>query len=178
MFFHSTGLLVWRRHVRGPPPSLHAIRSTCMQLLPLVEMYCRYELQEDCTGLRDLLLRFDSELELGLHALGRSLLNMVREDAENLDILPRPAPFVSRDSPFDVVREKLRAAGTTITNLRQQVQQFLVRIFSCGVAGIMCWLTLDSPIYSIMHNILAVPVSFRANVLCHFRPHTDLNRIP
>lgn len=47
-----TGQLVWRRH-RGPnPPSHHALRGTCVQLLPLLEMYCKWELQEDCSNLR------------------------------------------------------------------------------------------------------------------------------
>ena len=78
---------MWRRHMHGHFPSLHGIRSSCMQLLPLVEMYCKYELQEDCIGLRDMMLRFDSELELGSHDLGRALLCMVREDAENQDII-------------------------------------------------------------------------------------------
>ena len=101
-----------------------------MQLLPLVEMYCKYELQEDCIGLRELMVRFDSESELRSHELGRSLLCMVREDDENLDILPRPMPFVSRENPFDVVRERLLAAGTAITLLREQVHHFLIRIFA------------------------------------------------
>lgn len=138
MLLHASGQVVWRRHVHGPPPSLHGIRSSCMQLLPLVEMYCKYELQEDCIGLRDMMLRFDSELELGSHDLGRALLCMVREDAENQDILPSPMPYVSRDNPFDVVRTRLLAAGTAITNLRQQVHHSLVRIFFPEVLGHMC----------------------------------------
>ena len=45
------GQLVWRRYALLPRPSHHLLRTTCMQLLPLVEMYCRWELEEDCSDL-------------------------------------------------------------------------------------------------------------------------------
>ena len=59
-----------------------------MQLLPLVEMYCRWELEEDCSNLEALLLRFDSEAELESHELGCALLHMVRDDGGGLPALP------------------------------------------------------------------------------------------
>ena len=66
----STGQLVWRRHANSPLPSHHMLRTTCMQILPLVEMFCRWELQEDCGNLRALMHRFDSESELQSTELG------------------------------------------------------------------------------------------------------------
>ena len=115
---------MWRRHGHLPAPSHHAIRATCMQLLPLVEMYCKWELEEDCTDLCALMVRFDSEVELESHELGRSLLFMVRDDAAGLDILPRSDPLESVANPFDVIRERLAAAGHAICGLHQQVQLF------------------------------------------------------
>lgn len=119
---HRTGQLVWRRHVHFPLPSHYALRATCMQLLPLVEMYCKWELQEDCSDLWALMVRFDSEVQLESHGLGRSLLSMMRDDADGLEILPRNAPLVATANPFDVVRERLAAAGHAIRDLHQQVQ--------------------------------------------------------
>ena len=51
-------------------------------------MFCKWELQEDCTNLRALMLRFDSEEELDSHELGRSLLFMVRNEDVDVDGLP------------------------------------------------------------------------------------------
>lgn len=116
-----TGTLVWRRHVHSPYPSHHAIRTTCTQLLPLVEMYCKWELQEDCSRLRDLMLRFDSEVELESHALGRSLLSMVRDDDGGFVTLPQPMTFIPTVSPFDAVRHRLDAAASAIRGLGLQV---------------------------------------------------------
>ena len=58
---------MWQRHAHLTSPSWHAIRDTCTQLFPLVEMYYKWELQEDCSDLRALMLRFDSEIELEAH---------------------------------------------------------------------------------------------------------------
>ena len=118
----TAGQLVWRRHVGFPIPSHHALRSTCMRLLPLVEMYCRWELEEDCTSLRTLMLRFDSKLELESHDLGRSLLAMVRDaddESEGLPCLDSPIPSTN---PFEGVRERLQAAQLAIRELRVEVQ--------------------------------------------------------
>lgn len=123
--FSCTGQLVWRRHVHPPPPSRHAIRATCTQLLPLVEMYCRWELAEDCSNLWALMLRFDSEEELESHALGRALLFMVRDDEDGVDSLPRLGTVVAPIDPFQAVRERLAAAGSAIHSLQQHVHPFL-----------------------------------------------------
>jgi hypothetical protein len=121
-----TGRLVRQRHTHLPHPSHHAIRSTCMQLLPLIEMYCKWELEEDCTNLHALMLRFDSESELQSHDLGRSLLSMVREEDAGLDILPLRATLPPQPSPFDLVRDRLAAAALAIRTLRTQVHPVLV----------------------------------------------------
>ena len=110
-----------QRHRHTPPPSHHAIRTTCMQLLPLVEMYCKWELEEDCTNLRALILRFDSESELESHDLGRSLLSMIWDENIGHDNLPLPAPLPPHPSPFDLVRERLAAAGLAIRALHEEV---------------------------------------------------------
>ena len=120
---------MWQRHVNLPLPSHHDIRTTCIQLLPLVEMYCKYELGEDCTSLWALMVRFDSELELESHELGRSLLFMLRDDATTLDILPQSFHVVPMSNSFDAVRERLAVAGLAIRSLHQQVHYTLVLTF-------------------------------------------------
>ena len=119
-----TGQLVWWRHSRLPPPSPHAVRATCVQLLPLVEMYCKWELEEDCTDLRSLLHRFDSESELESHELGRSLLSMIRDEDIGHDILPHREHIVAAANPFDGIRERLAAAALAIHNLQPQVHLY------------------------------------------------------
>ena len=112
---------MWRRHSRLPPPSPHAIRDTCVQLLPLVEMYCKWELEEDCTDLRSLLHRFDYESELESHELGRTLLSMIRDEDTGHDIRPHREHIVAAANPFDGIRERFAAAASAICNLQPQV---------------------------------------------------------
>ena len=112
---------MWRRYVRMPPPSHHAIRNTCMQLLPLVEMYCKWVLGEDCSSLHALMCRFDSEVELESHELGRSLLFMIRDDDEGFFGMPHPPSVHVPDNPFDDFRERLSAAAMAIRDLHAQV---------------------------------------------------------
>ena len=112
---------MWQRHSDLGIPSHHAIRDTCTQLLPLVEMYCKWELQEDCSDLLALMLRFDSETELESHELGRSLLFMIRNDGCGLDVPPRIVPHAVRPNSFNVVRERLQTAALAIQELRSQV---------------------------------------------------------
>jgi hypothetical protein len=146
--FCHVGQLVWRRHAHLPPPSRHAIRATCMQLLPLVEMYCKWELEEDCSDLRTLMLRFDSEDELESHALGRSLLFMVKDDAIGNDSVPRLVPITAPPDPFQLVRERLATAGSAIRGLQQQVHPFPNVLCMCnlpinvGVSFIMSYLLI------------------------------------
>ena len=113
-----------------------------MQLLPLVEMYCKWELQEDCTNLRALMLRFDSESELESHELGRSLLSMIRDEVDCHDHFPLRATLPPQSSPFDLVRERLAAAGLAIRNLHVQVQLVLAPPFDFNSAG-PCGLRLN-----------------------------------
>ena len=132
-WFSHRGQLVWRRHAHPPPPSRHAIRATCMELLPLVEMYCRWELAEDCSNLQALMLRFDSEEELESHALGRSLLFMVRDDEVGAESLPRLTTVAAPCDPFRDVRERLAAAGSAIDGIQQHVHPFLHLSCMCNL---------------------------------------------
>ena len=125
---------MWRRHVHLPGPSHHDIRNTCMQLLPLVEMYCKWELEEDCTSLQALMVRFDSELELESHELGRSLLFMVRDETTTTEILAESRPPLSAANPFDIVRERLAAAGLAIRTLQHQVHYISMPTFSSSTS--------------------------------------------
>jgi hypothetical protein len=122
------GRLVWRRHPGLPLPSRHSLRSTCTQLLPLVEMYCKWELQEDCSNLQSLMVRFDSERELQSHELGRSLLFMIRDDESGFETVPRSIGLIAPTNPFDALRERLAAADLAIRGLHAQVLCFGINI--------------------------------------------------
>ena len=126
----STGRLVWQHHVHSPPPSRHAIRNTCMQLLPLVEMFCKWELEEDCSDLISLMRRFDSQHQLESHELGRSLLAMLEDEDGRFETPPHHVPIAARPNPFEAVRERLAAAALAIRDL--QVQACLLP-FPCAL---------------------------------------------
>jgi hypothetical protein len=146
------GQLVWRRHASRSSPSAHAIRATCMELLPLVEMFCRWELLEDCNDLHGLLVRFDSEADLETHELGRALLFMIRNDDSGLPMSsPRVHPGAAAASvadPFESVRERLSAVDSAIRTLQPQVLAFLGYrrlcaymwefLCACWCAGVLC----------------------------------------
>lgn len=131
------GQLVWRRFDSARIPSRHSVRAACVQLLPLVEMFCKWELQEDCTNLWELLRRFDSEAELQSHELGRSMLRMVRDDDDGLhELLPRPLSTPAAN-PFDAIRTSLAAVDTAFQGLQPQVHvgldfHFLPRAHRCS----------------------------------------------
>ena len=118
----SAGQIVWGRHPHLPPPSHHALRTTCMQILPLVEMYCKWELQEDCSDLGALMQNFDCEADLESHELGRSLLFMIHNDDAGLPGFHLHEPIVIPDNPFAVIRERLVAVDLAIHDLHVQVQ--------------------------------------------------------
>lgn len=103
------------------PLSPQVVRSLCMQLLPLLEMYCRWELEEDCTVLRALMHRFDSETDLESHELGQSLLFMICDEDAHFNRLPMGVPNVYRGNPFVAIRERLAVVGMAIHDLRLQV---------------------------------------------------------
>lgn len=65
--------------------------------------------------------RFDSELDLETHELGRSLLFMIRDDDMGLHTLPPPASYIAPVNPFDAVCERLAAVELAIRVLRPQV---------------------------------------------------------
>lgn len=121
---------MWRRHNSTSHTSHHAIRATCTQLLPLVEMFCKYELQEDCSDLRALMLRFDDEHALETDVLGRAMLQMLRDDDIGLHIYPIPAHLPAAVNLFDEFRVSLAAVDTAIQALQPQVHVALGYIFS------------------------------------------------
>lgn len=112
---------MWRRHAGVPRPSHHAIRGTCIQILPLVEMFLKWEHQEDCGDLHALMLRFDDERELETHELGRSLLCMLRDEQMGFRYEPQPDVVPARENPFDLIRDRLAAAEVAIRDLQPQV---------------------------------------------------------
>ena len=92
-----------------------------MQLLPLVEMYCKWDLQEDCSNLGELMRRFDNEAELQSHDLERSMLQMVRDDDVGFhQTLPR-LQFAPTSNPFDAIRSSLAAVDTALQGMQPQV---------------------------------------------------------
>ena len=72
------------------------------------------------------MLRFDSEMELETHELGRSLLAMLGSDDVGLYHLQTPVSRITHDNPFDAVRERLAAATSAIRDLQDQVSQGLL----------------------------------------------------
>lgn len=145
-FSSYTGRLVWRRHAHLPLPSHHVIRTTCMQILPIVEMYCKWELEEDCTSLRAFMVRFDSESELETHKLGRSLLSMLRNDDVAYGSLPLHTTLLAQPNPFDEVRCRLAAADLAIRHLHAQVHLLLPFPPMCAFACtyVVLWYTHDT----------------------------------
>lgn len=117
----GAGELVWRRH-RGPnPPSRHAVRATCMEILPLIEMYCRWELEEECGNLRDLMERFDSQASLETTELGRNLLLMLRDDDVGLQFRTQRQESLAIPNPFAAIRGRLAAVDRAFQGLHAQV---------------------------------------------------------
>ena len=127
---------MWCRHTGTCNPSDRAIRSTCMHLLPLVEMFCKWELQDDCSNLRALMQRFDSEAELQTHELGRSLLLMLRDDEIGLEIPPASTSCAAVANPFDAIRTRLAAVDTAFQNLQAQVLLVLDFHRKCSISEV------------------------------------------
>ena len=104
-----------------------------MELLLLVESFCKWELEEDCGDLHALMLRYDSELELESHELGRTLLCMLRSEGVDSECLPRRVAPLARPNPFDLVRERLEAASVAIQDLCAHEQTVLASSSICGL---------------------------------------------
>lgn len=111
---------MWRRHAVPNNPSPCAICATCMQFLPLVKIYCKWDLEEDCTNLRALVLCFDSEAELDTHELGRSLLLVLPDDDIVLQVLP-PRQLAAAVNPFDAIGSRLAAIDNAFHSLQPHV---------------------------------------------------------
>ena len=110
-----------------------------MQLLPLVEMYCRWDLQEDCSNLQALVQRFDSVSELESHDLGRSLLRMVRDEEDGLLAYSErrhvePFPHLGTD-PFGAVRARLASVDLAFQSLQAQVLIFVGYNIKCALGN-------------------------------------------
>ena len=145
-------------------------------------MYCRWELQEDCTDLRALMQQFDSETELESHELGRSLLFMLHDEETYIDRFPQHVPIVARENPFDTIRDRLFVLGMAIQDLCPQViltwdfaplcahysiyikkftfhwQTFLARQYCvCGLRRHHCHLCEYSAIYTIVSMETSMP---------------------
>ena len=128
---------MWRQHGSSSCPSHHALRATCMQLLPLVEMYCKWELLEDCSNLRALMRRFDSEAALESHELGRSMLQMLHDDDVGMFVLPPRAQFSAPIDPFDDIKSSLVVVHTSFQALQPQVHVGFVCHSSGSIQGIV-----------------------------------------
>ena len=131
----NSGQLVWRRHAGRNVPSRHAIRATCTDLLPLVEMYCRWVLQEDCSNLRALMVRFDSEARLQSHELGRALLLMLRDEDVGFEMPSRQLQLDLPVNPFEAIRSRLSAVDTALQGLQAQVHLTAVSNPHCTIPG-------------------------------------------
>ena len=127
---------MWQHLVQPPPPSRHAIRNTCMQLLPLVEMFCKWELEEDCSDLVSLMHRFDSQHQLESHEPGRSLLAMLGDEDGGFEHVPWDIPIAAVPSPFDSVRERLAAAALAIRNMQVQACTLPPSFTVCEISGV------------------------------------------
>ena len=126
-----------------------------MQLLPVVEMFCKWILEEDCSNLHQLMLRCDDERELESHELGRSLLSMIRDDNADLEMLPRPIRIDPPSNPFEVIRAGLAAVEVALRGLRPQVHVVMGFLFhvTFGIKQFMAFL-LDILLDSVCHSRL------------------------
>lgn len=109
-------------------------------------MFCKYELQDDCSDLRALMLRFDSEVQLQSHELGRELLSMIESDGAGLECLPRSLPIPPRPNPFQGLRDRLALAAFAIHDLNAQVTQAVSSACEFALPALFV-LPLESPFF-------------------------------
>ena len=142
----GAGQLVWRRFDPGCIPSHRVVCTTCVQLLPLIEMWCKWELQEDCSNLWELMLRFDSEADLATHNLGRSMLLMLHDDDVGMQIVHPQVQMSAPVGAFEAIRTRLAVIGSELQSLQPQVHlalevHFLLFYraphYSCHHTGLM-----------------------------------------
>lgn len=167
------GELVWRRHERTSNPSRHALRATCMELLPLVKMYCRWELQDDCSNLRELMVRFDLEAELETHELGRSLLLLLRDDDAGMDIYTQRMHFDAPPNPFNSIRSRLAEIDTAFRALKPQVRLPVELDFQRTLVG-MPAMAFSMP--KLMFPMMWRNKNFTAEIFC--LPFSALSGLP
>lgn len=169
---------MWQRHRNSPSPARHVIHASCMQLLPIVEMFCKYELQDDCSDLRALMLRFDSEVQLQSHELGRSLLSMIASEGADLECLPRSLPIPPRPNPFQGVRERLDLAALAILDLNAQVTHAVSSACMFPLAALY-ELQLGIPFmffHCSRHSMLLNPFSVPCELTQHAHIHQSASR--
>lgn len=148
---------MWRWFASDCTPSHHAVRASCVQLLPLIDMYCKYVLQEDNTNLWGLMVRFDCEADLASHDLGCSMLAMLRDDAEGRPEIMRPRVLmIAAVSPFEAIRTTLAAMDVALQTMRPHVHLDL---------EITC---LGSPADHSCSNLAPLSVCSRAGVCPNF----------
>lgn len=110
-----------------------------MRLLPLLEMFCKWKLQDDCTNLRALMARFDSESDLQSTELGRSLLAMIQDDDDGLYNLPHLATIDSPVNPFSVVRERLASVDLAMRGLHPYVHSLMCLPCKAEITNFFCF---------------------------------------
>jgi hypothetical protein len=121
----------WANQQSLPPRSannLHGVPA-------LVEMYCKWELQDDCSNLRELMVRFDSEAELETHELGRSLLLMLHDDDAGMPMYTQRMVYDAPSNPFDSIRSRLAKIDTAFWALQPQVRPPVNIYFERTLAG-------------------------------------------
>lgn len=81
------------------------------------------------------MLRFDSEVDLESHELGRSLLFMVRDEDAGIDSLRRHVHSAPRANPLHAVRERLAVVDLAFQDLHAQVHSVYNFSYICGHHG-------------------------------------------
>ena len=93
------------------------------------------------------MLRFDFEAKLESHALGRSLLFLVRDGDGRLDNVSRHTQIIAPPNPFDAVRARLATIDRAICSLHTQVQL---------IVGFCCACDLDRNNTMALHKMTAL----------------------
>ena len=113
--------IVWHHDERLLNARHQSIYATCLHVLPLVEMFCNWEFQEDCSDLKAVMLRYDSESELGLMCSDNRFcpcFGMMTEASNtNLETLTSHEVI----DPFREIRERLANVDATFGALVVQV---------------------------------------------------------
>lgn len=125
-------------------------------------MYCRWELQEDCSDLQSLMERFDSVAELQSHDLGRSLLFMVQDEGDDFRAYfeRRNAESVTHANTdaFDAVRASLAAVDIAFQGLQPQVHILLGFVKGFALPTQLDWISGSAFVFCHSGTALALIV--------------------